>query len=35
MQTVAPPPTRTHASVRGNVLHDSYDLNRQSSPEEM
>jgi len=30
MQTVA-----AHTSVRGNVLHDSYDLNRQSSPEEM
>ncbi|VWB10856.1 hypothetical protein BME24068_00328 [Burkholderia metallica] len=30
MQTVA-----AHAIVRGNLLHDSYDLNRQSSPEEM
>ncbi len=30
MQTVT-----AYATVRGNVLHDSYDLNRQSSPEEM
>ncbi len=30
MQTVA-----AHATVRGNVPRDSYDLNRQSSPEEM
>ena len=28
-------PVAAHASGRGNVLHDSYDLNRQSSPEEM
>lgn len=30
MQTVA-----AYATVRGNTPHDSYDLNRQSSPEEM
>ena len=30
MQTVA-----AYATVRGNAPHDSYDLNRQSSPEEM
>ncbi len=30
MQAVA-----ARATVRGNVPHDSYDLNRQSSPEEM
>lgn len=30
MQTVA-----AYATVRDNVHHDSYDLNRQSSPEEM
>lgn len=30
MQAVA-----AHVTVCGNVPHDSYDLNRQSSPEEM